>query len=57
MTDKITENQIKKYCSSFMMKNILDIAITELYWILNEQESVETSRQNMLDFCKRNGVV
>ena len=57
MTDKITENQIKKYCSSFMMKNTLDIAITEIYWILNEQESVETSRQNMLDFCKRNGVV
>ena len=57
MTDKITECQIREYVSSFISKSALDIAITELYWILNKQESIEISRQNMLDFCKRNGVI
>lgn len=57
MTDKITECQIREYVSSFISKSALEVAVTELYWIFNEQESVETSRQNILDFCKRNGVV
>ena len=57
MTDKITENQIREYVSSFISKSALDIAVAELYWVLNEQESVEVSRQNIIDFCKRNGAI
>ena len=57
MKENLSENQIREYVSSFISKSALDIAITELYWILNKQESIEISRQNMLDFCKRNGVV
>lgn len=57
MKEKLNENQIREYVSSFISKSALEVAVAELYWVLNEQESVEVSRQNIIDFCKRMGVV
>ena len=59
---KISENQIKEYVSSYISKSGLDVAVSELYWILNKDNKAETlervdaAKQNILDFCERNDI-
>jgi hypothetical protein len=56
MIIKITENQIKEYLNSFMLKGPLDIAVSQLLYILNGHESPEECLQSMLSFCERNNI-
>ena len=57
MSDKIiTEEQIKKYCESFCLYNGFEVAIKELRYLANNQETTNNLNKRIAEWCIRNGV-
>ena len=60
--EKITKAQIEAYCKSYISGTPFNIAIMELYRILNcNKEDIEVVIEETIkylqDWCKRNGVI
>jgi phage host-nuclease inhibitor protein Gam len=54
--ERLTENQIQTYCESFCLYSGFKVAVKELYYLANGQETTQNLYKRIKGFCERNEV-